>query len=530
MKIKLHFGLILLISIIVISNIQFVRAAGGSFQFINVYWGDDQQAEASPGNIETLTVVLRYELDYSFNDLLADLQFPDDFEAVGGGETVTVQYTGPISSGSVISLGFPVYLSEDVDLGSHTAVLTLKYKRSRYVNSIDTLEIVFEVTGKPALRLSSQEDNVYEGKQTIWIEFENEGDAVAHNIEIGDAVASGVSTEFVAPLSLGDLEPGNSTVSPLEIVVPRGTRGNIIPVTIDVSYFGPSNVLYRSSEKLQLLVKSTPILPLIPKLTPNELTIGEHNQVNITLTNAGNHTLSNVELTLSPDNNLKILSDQTIFHYDSISPTGSIQVSLEIYVPSNILSPTASINLYATYFDEEVWLEQSESYALNFLLRGLIDISLTDQVVIPSEPRIGSPFSATITITNIGTSTAYAASASPELENLPIKTFGPKSVYIGDIKLNLPTTFTINLQLENTTEHEIIIPVTLTYMDNLRKTYDTIFNIPVSISNETNASPGTPQDTQRPPFRGALLIGGLVAISAVVIIVLWRRKRNRGEY
>jgi hypothetical protein len=526
MKAKHHFGLIILISIIAISNFQLVRAAGGNFQLINVYWVDNQQSEASPGNIETLTVVLRYELDYTFNSLLADLQFPEGFEAVGGGETVTVHYMGPISSGSIIPLEFPVYLSEDLALGSHTAVLTLEYKRSRYVNSIETLEIIFEVTGKPDLRLSSQEDNVYEGKQTIWIEFENEGDAVAHNIEIGDAVASGVSTEFVDSSSLGDLEPGSSVLALLEIIIPRGTSGNIIPVTIDVSYFGPSNVLFLSSEKLQLLVKSTPILPLSPKLAPNELTIGEHNQVNITLTNAGNHTLSNVELTLSPDNNLKILSDQTIFNYDSISLTGSIQVSLEIFVPSNTLSPTASINLHATYFDEAVWLEHSESYTLNFLLRGLIDISLTDQVVIPSAPRIGSPFSATITITNIGTSTAFAASASPEIENLPLKTFGPKSVYIGDIKLNLPTTFTINLQLENTTEHEIIIPVTLSYMDNLRKTYETTFNIPVSISQETNESPGTPQNTPRPPFRGALLIVGLVAISSVIIIVFWLRKRN----
>ncbi|RLI38717.1 hypothetical protein DRO66_00830 [Candidatus Bathyarchaeota archaeon] len=529
MKIKLHLGLILLIGIIAISNIQFVRAAGDSFQLIDVYWGDNQQTEASPGNIETLTVVLRYELDYVFNSLIADLQFPDGFEAVGGGETVTIQYTGPISSGFVISLEFPVYLSEDLDLGSYTAFLELEYKRSRYVSSIDSLEIIFEVTGKPVLRVSSQEDNVYEGKQTIWIEFNNTGDATAHNIEIGDAVASGVSAEFVISSSLGDLEPGNSVLAPLEIVVPSGTRGNIIPITIDVSYFGLSNVLYSSTEKIQLLVKSTPIIPLSPKLTPNELTIGEHNQINITLTNAGNHTLSNIGFTLSPDNNLKILSDQTIFHYVSISPLGSIQMSLEIYVPSNTLSPTASINLYATYFDEEVWLEQSESYALNFLLRGLIDISLTDQVVIPSETRIGSPFSATVTITNIGTSTAYAASASPELENLPVKTFGPKSVYIGDIKLNLPTTFTINLQLENTTENEIIIPVTLTYMDNLRKTYETIFNIPVSISHETNPSPGTPQGSPTPPFRGALLIGGSVVIVAVVIIMLRRRKRNRGE-
>ncbi|MHA2428963.1 MAG: COG1361 S-layer family protein [Candidatus Hermodarchaeia archaeon] len=529
MNVKLQLGLILLITMITLSNLHLVGAVGGNFQLINVYWGDSQQAEASPGNLETLTIVLRYELDYAFNSLLAELQFPEGFEAVGGGETVITHYTGPISSGSIIILQFPVYLSENLTKGSHTAVLTLEYKRSKYVNSIETLEIIFEVTGTPDLRLSSQEDNVYEGKQTIWIEFTNQGDAVAHTIEIGDAVASGVSLEVMTPLSLGDLEPGNSAVAPLEIIVPQGTRGNIISVTIDVSYFGPSNVLYRSSEKLQLLVKSTPSLPLSPKLAPNELTIGEHNQVNITLTNAGNHTLSNVELTLSPDNNLKIVSDQTMFQYDNMSPTGSIQVSLEIYVPSNTLSPTASINMYVTYFDEKVWLEQSENYALNFLLRGLIDISLTDQVVIPSELRIGSPFSATITITNIGTSTAFAASASPELENLPLKTFGPKSVYIGDIKLNLPTTFTINLQLENTTEHEITIPVTLTYMDNLRKTYETIFNIPVSISQETNDSPGAPQDAPKPPFRGALLVVGLVAISAVVIIVFWRRERSRGE-
>jgi hypothetical protein len=159
MKKKLNLGLILIIVIIAISNIQFVRAAEGSFQLINVYWGDDQQAEASPGNIETLKIVLRYELDYTFNGLLANLQFPDGFEAVGGGETVTVQYTGSISSGSVISLEFPVYLSEDLDLGNYTALLELEYKRSRYVSSIDTLEIVFEVTGKPELRLSSEDDN-----------------------------------------------------------------------------------------------------------------------------------------------------------------------------------------------------------------------------------------------------------------------------------------------------------------------------------------------------------------------------------
>jgi hypothetical protein len=529
MNVKLHLGLILVITMITLSHFHLVGAVGGNFQLVTVYWGDNQQAEASPGSLETLTVILRYELDYPFNSLLADLQFPEGFEAVGGGDTVTAHYTGPLSSGSIIALQFPVYLSENLTKGSHTAVLTLEYKRSKYVNSIETLEIIFDVTGKPDLKLSSQEDTISEGKQTIWIEFENEGDAIAKNIEIGDAVASGVSLELIAPSTLGDLESGNSVQASLELIVPQGTRGTVLPVTIDVSYFGPSNVFYRSSETLQLLVKSTPSLPLRPTLAPNELTVGVHTQVNITLTNAGNHTLSNFDLTLSPDNNLKIMSDQTLYHYDSMSPTGSIQVSLEIYVPSNTLSPTASINLFATYFDEAVWLEQSDSYTLNFLLRGLIDISLTDQVVIPSEPRVGSPFSATITVTNIGTSTAYAASASPELENLPLKTFGPKSVYIGNIDLNLPTTFTINLQLDNTTDPEILLPVTLTYMDNLRKPYAIVFTIPVTLAPETNESSGTTPGPLLPPFRGTLILVGLAAIAAVSIVVLWRRKRSRGD-
>ena len=136
MRVDLQLGLILLISMIALSNLHLVGAVGGNFQLINVYWGDTHQAEASPGNLETLTVVLRYELDYSFNSLSADLQFPEGFEAVGGGETVTAHYTGPISSGSIIVLQFPVYLSKNLTKGSYTAFLTVEYKRSKYVNSI----------------------------------------------------------------------------------------------------------------------------------------------------------------------------------------------------------------------------------------------------------------------------------------------------------------------------------------------------------------------------------------------------------
>lgn len=524
MKVKIVVGLVLALYVVSMCNIPVVHADGEPFTLIQVYWGELQPTEASPGNIETLTVILRYELDYTFSDLIGRLQLPDGFEAVGSGEAVTVQYTGVISAGSLVTLAFPVFISEEVNLGGYTAQLDLEYRRSRYVLSEDRVAIPFDVTGKPKIRIASVEENVYEGKQTIGIEFWNDGDAVAENIEVQGAMAGGASTEFVGSLQLGALEPGDAVIAPLEVIIPQGTHGSIITVTVDVHYLGPTSVLYPGSEELQLLVKPNLIRPLRIDLAPHELTIGKHNLVTVTLTNAENHTLSNVEFTLSPDANLKILSDQAVFTYDVISPKDSVQVSLEIYVPSSVMSPTASLTLLASYFDEERWLEQQESYTLNFLLRGLIEITVTDQVVIPAEPRIGSPFSATITITNIGTSAAYAADASPALENVPIKPFGPQSVYIGNIELNLPTTFTINLQLENTTEAEFLLPVTLTYMDNLRTAYNLTFNIPISVYQETDTSPETPQGPPAPPFRGLLLVVGGVAIAAVVVVILWRRR------
>ncbi len=276
-------------------------------------------------------------------------------------------------------------------------------------------------------------------------------------------------------------------------------------------------------------VKSAPSPPLTPTLTSTELTIGARTSVTVTLTNGGSHPLSNLALALSPDATIKILSDQTLFHYESLPPASSIPVTLEIYVPATTVVPTASLTLQVTYFDDTIWLERSERYTLNFLLRGLIDISLTDRVVIPAEPRVGNPFSATITVTNVGTSTAYAASATPDLANLPLKTFGPTSVYIGNIDLNLPTTFTINLLLDNTTASEILLPVTLTYMDNLRQPYTIVFTIPVTIAPPTDESSETSQGSPSLPFRGTLIVVGLTAIIAVSAVVLWRRRRSRGE-
>ncbi len=159
------------------------------------------------------------------------------------------------------------------------------------------------------------------------------------------------------------------------------------------------------------------------------------------------------------------------------------------------------------------------------LLRGLIQISLTDMAVIPSNPRPGSAFSITLTVTNIGTSTAYAAYAIPAIQGLPIRVFGPRSVYIGNIEPNLPTTFTVNLQLENTTDKTLELPIHLSYLDNLRTPYNLTLTVPIEAGSQ-------PPIQVQPAQRGLgilehplLILGAAGAIAALIGALALRRRR-----
>jgi len=315
----------------------------------------------------------------------------------------------------------------------------------------------------------------------------------------------------------------------LSLFIPTGLSGKIVSLTVEGSYLGPTNVAYLFSETLKLPVKPSSLrLPLRLTLDPRELTIGKNSKVYIDLMNAGSHNLSDIRLTLTPDNILKIFGP-TILYIDRLASEENVRVETEVYVPATTAAPTASLTLTVTYFDEDLWTSRSETYRLSILLRGFIVLSLTDVAVIPSTPSPGGPFSITITVTNIGTSTAYATYAMPVIEGLPLSTFGPKSVYIGNIEVNLPTTFTINLQLGNTTEKNITLPITLSYMDNLRTAHNVTFNIPIEIAPRTGIQqPVGPQrrvEILGLPIVRIVFISVLIIIAAVALFIIVMRRR-----
>jgi len=506
-----------------------IRCGGSEhFRLLKVYWGTDQPVEVSPGDVATLTVLLRYEEKWSFRNLKAVLSLPEGFKAVGGDNESVTYYSGAVSTGSLVKLGFPIFISPNVETGSYQATLTLEYYVSKYVTPKEELEVTFEVTGKPGIEVNAVNNGLCEGKQEVLLVLSNRGDAVAHNLEIKKVYSSTASVELRNATYMGDLKPGDNVTVSLSLFVPAGLSGKIVSLTIEGSYLGPTNVAYSFSKSLKLPVKPSSLMPLLRlTLDPREVTIGKKSKLYVDLMNVGSHNLSDIQLTLTPDNILKIFGP-TLLYIDRLDPAEDARVETEVYVPATTVAPTASLSIKVTYFDEDQWTSRSETYKISILLRGFIVLSLTDVAVIPSTPSPGAPFSITITVTNIGTSTAYATYAMPVIEGLPLSTFGPRSVYIGNIEVNLPTTFTVNLQLGNTTETKMMLPVTLSYMDNLRAAHNVTFNIPIDIAPRTGIQqPAKPQGggILGLGIETLLAIGVSAVIAAIVLFIIVSRRR-----
>jgi len=525
------FFLILMMLIASVTIVPPIRSETPTyFKVVKVYWGVDQPIEVSPGDVATLAVIVEmstYESAPTVQSVKAELSLPEGFKAVGGGDKALTYYSGTISLGSVIRLEFPIYIGRDAVKGRYSTGINLTYYIGQNLHREEVLDIAFEVTGKPDIDIRAQDISLREGSQQFYVTIFNEGDAIADNLEVVRVHSSSASIELEEDKLLGNLETGDNAIVPLSLFVPTGMSGKILSLNIDVSCLGPTSVVYSFSEILQLPIKpSNPLPPLILSLDPKELTIGKSSKVHIDLLNTGDHHLSEMRLILSPDDILKIFGPTNLY-VDRLGPKDHLRIETEIYVPSTAIAPTASFALTVAYFDDDLWMAQSESNLVTVLLRGLIEISMTDFAVIPSTPRPSGPFSITVTLTNLGTGTAYAAYAIPNLENLPIRTFGPKSVYIGNIELNIPTTVTINLQLENTTQRKLTLPVTLKYMDNLRSLHNVTFSIPINVGSQTSPPPQTSGLEGYLPA-ASVIFGGTAAvvIVAVGVIVMKRRRKS----
>lgn len=512
-------GKLLLLNILIIGMYSFsVSAETGHFTVLDSYWGADQRIEVTPGEVATFTIVLRTELLGPVKNIEANLTLPNNLISLSGSNTSTAYYPSSLTLGMQLKLQFPIFITSEAQLGNYSAELKMRY----YQNGLtwqDPVQILFNITGRPDIKIQTPNFELMEGRQKTIIELKNTGEANAKNFKINEISSTGAIIEN--NYFDGSIDSGKIQSFDLNLMVPSGTKGKSITVLVKGSYFGPLNIIYQFSQPIQFIVKQIEAKPIISiDLSSSELSIGKSENLTIYIKNNGIDNVSGVSVSITTDTIIKLFTASQDY-IENIDSGKEKNLPIEIYVPPTTQVATSTLTISVAYFNEGIRLTNSYDQKFNLLLRGFIDISLTDVTVIPASPRMGSPFSITMTVTNIGTSAASAAYAIPSLENLPLSSFGSKSSYIGNIEINSPITFTLNLQANNSTVKDIVLPVTLKYMDNLRTIHEENFSVsfqllpPVKTDTSTNNTSGN----------NNLLIYSVAGIvGLIIIIVLWRRR------
>jgi uncharacterized membrane protein len=419
----------------------------GYFTFVKAYWGIDQQIEVSPGDVATLTVVLMYESTYSISNIEANLSLPNGFESVGGGDKAITFYTGAISTGSLVKLEFPIFITRDLEKGNYTADLNLEFYVTRIsFFCLDELEVIFEVMGKPNINVNVLNENLYEGKQQISLSLSNDGDAVAKNFVISKVYSSSTSAEFEAKLDnakfLNDLKPGDNITVPLQIDVPTGTKGKILPLTVEVSYLGPSNVAYAFSESQQLPVTAVEEVKVTTTFPDVTIEAGKVVQYPITITNSGD------------TEKLLLLSVEPPTDWTVVFKSGTLEIS-RIYMAAgeseNLVieaTPPSAANISTYQIPVQIKSENGDIYAemnLKATIVGSYALGLETSTLLTSITA-GGTTSFTAKVTNTGQSSVTGVSLNVEVPTnwdssispTKVDVLGPSESYTFSVVITAP--------------------------------------------------------------------------------------------
>ncbi|HWQ16307.1 MAG TPA: hypothetical protein VNL13_00550 [Sulfolobales archaeon] len=394
----------------------------------------------------------------------------------GMGSIISYQIYVPSSAaGSTIILTFTVnYIDQ------YGVARVLSQQLGFYVVSLEQPQIVINISS----------NTIQPGLNNLSLYIVNRGGAPVYNLSLTITPASSLAlVNSDGRIYVGDLPAGGVWSSQLTIFM---ARPSAIPqqmystssVRVTLAYYDQSGSLRTETRDLSLIVLIQPIVsPIEITIDPQVLVTGIINNVTLYLKNTGSQSIDNITISIGVAGQL-LMVGTTAFQVKRLSIGEQLGIPARIYVPAT--ASTAFLQIDLRYYIDGTFYQEVRSVGV--ISRGIIELRVTDYTVIPETPSPGQVFSITVTLTNQGTITASAVTATP-LPTRDFRIFGSRSVFIGDMQVNSPTTFTITLIALNTTSPgRYEIPIQLTFYDNLRTPNTVNISIPVILGEGLRAT------------------------------------------
>lgn len=491
------------------------------FVVIGTVWGTPSNPiEVGPGDRNVpLTVMLEY-LPYEHGKTTATsinftLILPEGFTDVDGFRTASAYMVG-VAPNSIFYLNFNLNVDSSLAVANYTIPMAITWNSTSYTNLEQSTEVTVQLKGKVKLTFETAQTHLNpRDVNNVEVILSNTGSGDAYEVSTTISAPSQVSI-LSKPPTISTLKASSIFKLNMSVYVAPAAEG--LPLTFSLTttykdaYFNARSI----SQTLGFIVKEIgpSMSPIALAVQPTTLTTGKLNDLNITVSNIGDSSIRKLSVSFAFSGGQITWLQPDLVQSETLLPGQSITIHAEVYAPPTVAASTV-LQISLKYYDTNNILNQ-EIRSVGLLSKGIIDIELVDFSVIPEQPSPGQVFSITATLTNIGTITASAVTVVPRPpEGFTI--FGSRSIFIGDMPLNAPTTFTLSLFAANTTKPSAYeVPVDLTYLDNLRNPISATINLSVVVKEPSTLTPGS----QQMPFWASLDSFALFLIIAVAAIML----------
>jgi hypothetical protein len=437
---------------------------------------------------------------------------------------------GTLGAGSSKSLQASMFVAPSAS-STASATVTLTYIDPSQTVRTEARTISFLLVPRTSLPLSvslSTTSLMANSQSSIGVRITNNGGSTVTDVT-ATVTLTGPQTAIVGPslFQISRIPTGGDSSFGLPVSTGNVAAASTATLTMAMSYLDSSSVQRSDSRSFGLTIEVTPTSsPLAIDLEPETLVAGTVNNLTVTLRNVGLTRLETLSASFSFPGSAATLLEPDIYQTPAIAPGNSAVVGVRAYV-SSAAAASVVLQVSLKYYDEKQILTQ-ETRSLGLLSRGVVDLKLVDYSVIPDTPYPGQIFSITATLTNMGTITASAVTATPNLTTA-FTIFGARSVFVGDVLVDNPVTFTLSLQVSNeTAPGQRDIMVELGFLDNLRSPLSV--NEVVSVSVIEKPQPPSTGTSQSPLVAGLRQGGTLMLVGVVTLVLglfLGRRMRRK---
>lgn len=322
-------------------------------------------------------------------------------------------------------------------------------------------------------------------------------------------------------VDVGNISPNTSAVAELPVFVSANVS-SLISVGVGINYF--YYTYYTDTEQRNITVATQLCQqPLSVSLSPDVLTAGNTQNLTINITNNGANAINSITMLVKfPNQYVAWLGSQQI-EVNSLAPGASIRRNSQIFVSYNASDEFAA-NVSATFYNGTD-LEQIYQN-VEMLASGIINLTASSITISPSAPAPGSIFSVSFILTNTGTSSASAVTATI-LPSNGFAAFGSNSVFVGSVGADSQTPVTLTLEAgSKASSGQYSIPIKISYLNTIRENKSENIVVPVIIGAAAVNASGF--EAARARQGGGISLFTVILIIAVIVLgyLLYKEKQK----